>query len=167
MSRNKKYGKKILILCPNPENHAPAQRLKYEEYFDSWRSDGWDVDVEPFMSITFQKMVYSDGKIIEKVYHTLTAYCRRLALLKRVPNYDLVYFFLRVTPFGLPFFEWMYSKAAKKIIFEIDDLVFLKNNPHEKKYLSWIKGKDKPLFLMKSADYVIMCTPYLVVPQKV
>ena len=154
-------AKKILIVCPHPENYAPGQRLKYEQYFDSWRIDGWDIDVEPFMSEAFQKVVYTNGNFIKKIYYTLTAYCRRIALLPIVAKYDVVYFFLWATPFGPPIFEWMYCKAAKKVIFDIDDLVFLKNNPYEKKYLSWIKGKEKPIYLMKQADYVITCTPYL------
>ena len=154
-------AKKILIVCPHPENYAPGQRLKYEQYFDSWRNDGWDIDVEPFMSEAFQKIVYTNGNFIKKIYYTLTAYCRRIALLPRVPKYDVVYFFLWATPFGPPIFEWMYCKAARKVIFDIDDLVFLKNNPYEKKYLSWIKGKEKPIYLMKQADHVITCTPYL------
>ena len=154
-------AKKILIVCPNPENYAPGQRLKYEQYFESWRNDGWEIDVEAFMSEAFQQIVYKDGNFLKKIYYTITGYCRRIALLQKVAKHDVVYFFLWVTPFGIPFFEWMYCKAAKKIIFDIDDLVFLKNNPHEKKYLSWIKGKEKPIFLMKKADYVITCTPYL------
>ena len=154
-------AKKILIVCPHPENYAPGQRLKYEQYFESWRSDGWEIDVEPFMSEAFQKIVYTDGNFVKKIYFTLTAYCRRISLLPRVSKYDVVYFFLWATPFGPPIFEWMYCKVAKKVIFDIDDLVFLKNNPHEKKYLSWIKGKEKPIFLMKQADYVITCTPHL------
>ena len=153
--------KRILIVCPNPENYAPGQRLKYEQYFESWRKDGWDIDVESFISEAFQQIVYTDGNFFKKIYYTLTAYCRRIALLPRVANYDVVYFFLWVTPFGAPVFEWMYTKAARRIIFDIDDLVFLKNNPHEKKYLSWIKGKGKPIFLMNHSDYVITCTPYL------
>ena len=154
-------AKRILIISPNPENYAPGQRLKYEQYFESWIENGWNIDVEPFFSDAFQQIVYKDGNILKKIYYTLTAYCRRIALLPKVSEYDIVYIFLWVTPFGAPVFEWLYTKAAKKLVFDIDDLVFLKNNPHEKKYLSWIKGKEKPIFLMKHADYVITCTPYL------
>lgn len=153
--------KKLLVICPNPEKYAPGQRLKYEQYFDSWRKDGWEVDVEPFMSEKFQHIVYKKGNFLKKVWYTFTGYCRRIILLTKVSNYNLVYIFIWVTPFGPPLFEWMYWKTAKKVIFDIDDLVFLKNNPHEKKYLSWVKGKGKPIFLMEHADHVITCTPYL------
>ena len=46
-------AKKMLIVCRHPENYAPGQRLKYEQYFDFWRNDAWDMDVEPFMSEAF------------------------------------------------------------------------------------------------------------------
>ena len=108
--------KRILIICPNPENYAPGQRLKYEQYFESWRSDGWEIDIAPFFSEAFQQIVYTEGNFLKKIYYTLTAYCRRIALLPKVANYDIVYIFLWVTPFGAPVFEWMYTKAAKKLI---------------------------------------------------
>lgn len=154
-------AKRILVVCPNPEKYAPGQRLKYEQYFESWRKDGWKIDVEPFISEEFQQIIYKNGNFIKKVWYTLVGYIRRIALLPKIKGYDVVYIFIWVTPFGPPFFEWLYCKAAKKVVFDIDDMVFLKNNPHEKKYLRWVKGKEKPIFLMKQADHIITCTPYL------
>ncbi len=142
-------AKKILIICPNAENTAPGQRLKYEQYFNSWRKDGWDITVEPFMFPKFNNIVYKKGNTLLKVWYTIIAYSKRLLLLFSVPKYDVVYYFLWVTPFGFPVFEWLYTKLSKNIIFDIDDLVYSKNNPHETKFLSLVKGKNKPIFLMK------------------
>jgi glycosyltransferase involved in cell wall biosynthesis len=66
-----------------------------------------------------------------------------------------------VTPFGKPIFEWMYSKMVKKIIYDIDDLVFLRETSKANKFIANLKGKNKSVFLMKHADHVITCTPYL------
>ena len=45
--------KKIVIICPHPKGVAPGQRLKYEQYFESWRKNGYEVDIKPFMSYRF------------------------------------------------------------------------------------------------------------------
>jgi L-malate glycosyltransferase len=152
---------KICVVCPHPVGYAPGQRLKYEQYFESWELNGYDVDVSPFMSESMQQIVYKKGHFFAKIKGVLGGYFRRIALLFKIRRYDIAYVFLWATPFGPPIFEWIICRLAKKIIFDIDDLVFLKNNPHEKKYLSWIKGKNKPIYLMKNADHVITCTPYL------
>ena len=51
-------AKRILVICPHPVGFVPGQRLKYEQYFSDWKKNGYHVDVKPFMSVPFQKIVY-------------------------------------------------------------------------------------------------------------
>ena len=44
--------KKIFILSPYPEGIAAGQRLKYEQYFDSWESKGYELEKSSFFSIS-------------------------------------------------------------------------------------------------------------------
>ncbi|HEU4472546.1 MAG TPA: hypothetical protein VFR58_15740, partial [Flavisolibacter sp.] len=73
--------KKLLVICPYPENVAPSQRLKYEQYFDAFRQDGWDITVRPFISPAFWKIIYKKGGVAAKAWHTLAGYLRRLTML--------------------------------------------------------------------------------------
>ena len=58
-------SKRILVLSPHPEGVAPGQRLKYEQYFDYFREDGYEITVSPFRVMPFEKIVYKKGyKII-------------------------------------------------------------------------------------------------------
>lgn len=153
--------KKILVICPHPVGYAPGQRLKYEQYFDHWRDNGFDITVSPFMSERMQKIVYKKGHFLEKIGWTAWGYVRRFFDLFRIRRYDLVYSFLWVTPFGPPVFEWMVAGLARKMVFDIDDLVYMKNERADKWYTRLFKGREKPIYLMKKADHVITCTPYL------
>ncbi|HEY6502871.1 MAG TPA: glycosyltransferase family 4 protein [Chitinophagaceae bacterium] len=153
--------KKILVLCPHPVGYVPGQRLKYEQYFDHWKANGFDITVSSFMSERMQRIVYKKGYFFEKIFWTFCGYCKRVFDLFRIRRYDLVYSFLWITPFGPPLFEWMVSGLAKKMIFDIDDLVYMKNERADKWYTRLFKGRDKPVYLMKKADHVITCTPYL------
>jgi L-malate glycosyltransferase len=154
-------AKRILVICPHPVGFVPGQRLKYEQYFSDWKKNGYQVDVRPFMSVPFQKIVYKKGFFLNKVWGTVLGYLGRVGDLFIIPRYDLVYVFLWVTPFGLPFFELLMSKLAKKMVYDIDDLVFLKNERAEPWYALLLKGRQKPAFLMKRANHVITCTPFL------
>jgi len=160
MQLGKKH--KILVVCPHPEDMVPGQRLKYEQYFSYFRQNGFEVNVKPFMSVRFQNIVYKKGYLVEKIFWTLIGYLKRFWQLFTLKHYDVTYIFLWVTPFGPSFFEWLYRKSSKKVIYDIDDLVYLPSSSSKvNSLISGIKGKNKPIFLMKVADHVITCTPYL------
>lgn len=152
---------KILVICPHPEDVAPGQRLKYEQYFDYLRAHNYDIVVSPFMTLAFWNIVYKKGNYFSKVFWTIFGYFRRISDLFRVPFYDGIYVFLWVTPFGSTLFERLYVLLAKKIIYDIDDLVFLKPKSKANPIAQLFKSSEKMIYLMKKANHVITCTPYL------
>lgn len=153
--------KKLLVLCPYPENKAPSQRLKFEQYYPCFRTNGYVITVRPFMSEGFWNIAYKPGRMAAKAIFILQSYWRRFCALFTIRRYDIVYIHLWVTPFGPPLFEWLVCKLARKVIFDIDDLVYMKNKKADKWYTHLLKGRGKPVYLIKKADHVITCTPYL------
>jgi glycosyltransferase involved in cell wall biosynthesis len=153
---NKK--RKVLVLCPHPVGYAPGQRLRYEQYLDSFRDAGYVVDVSPFMTEKFQKMVYSTGRIPEKFFWTFIGYVKRFFTLFTLRQYDVIYIFLWVTPFGFPVFEWIVKLFSRKLIYDIDDLIYSKSRSKANPIISGIKGRSKPIYLFKKADHIITST---------
>ena len=49
--------KKILVICPHPVGIVPGQRLKYEQYFESWKKNGYDITVKPFFNEKTQRVL--------------------------------------------------------------------------------------------------------------
>lgn len=66
-----------------------------------------------------------------------------------------------MTPIGPPAMEWLVTRMAKKTIYDIDDLVYLNDQRNQNRIMTWIRGRRKPIELMKRADHVICCTPKL------
>lgn len=157
----KSKRKKVLIICPHPVGYAPGQRLKYEQYFDIFRENGYEITVSPFMSESFQKIVYQRGKYLQKTFWTIAGYCKRVRDLFRIRQYDLVYTFLWVAPFAPPVFEKLTRRLAKKMIYDIDDLVFLNPPSSSNPLVHYLRSSKNHISLMRSADHVITCTPYL------
>ncbi len=153
--------KKILVICPHPENIAPGQRLKYEQYFESWRNEGFEVTVSPFFSNRMQSILYNRSNKLEKVYWVLHAYLKRLLLAFTLKQYDLLYVFLWVTPFGYPMMERLYVAINPNMVYDIDDAIFMKAESVVNRSMDFIRGRSKPFFLMKKAKHVIACTPFL------
>jgi len=156
----KEQKKKILFLVPYPFDKAPSQRLKFEQYYNYFEKNGFDITKRPFISEAFWKVIYKKGYWPAKMFYTITGYLKRIGLLFSLRRYDIVYIHLWVTPLGPPFFEWLVCKISRRTIYDIDDLIFIPKTGVNQLILK-IKGKNKPLFLMKKVDHVITCTPYL------
>ncbi len=157
-SENKK---KILFLSPYPFDKAPSQRLKYEQYFEVFRESNFQVETNSFMNEELWNIVYKNGFFIKKGILTLLAYIRRFLLLFSLHKYDIIYVHLWVTPFGLSFFEMMVSKLSKRLVYDIDDMIFLGHSSSANHFFQFLKGKRKMIYLMKKANHVITCTPKL------
>jgi len=153
--------KKILVLCPYPENCAPSQRLKYEQYFGEFRIAGYEIKVSSFVNRRFWKIIYRRNHWLEKAFYTLCGYFRRIANLFCLRRYDIIYVHLWVTPLGFPVFEWLVKRFSKALIYDIDDMIFLGHSSEANHKLQNLKGKKKMSYLMRSADHVITSTPAL------
>ena len=151
--------KKVLFIVPYPFDKAPSQRLKFEQYYKSIEDAGFTIEKSSFISEGFWKVIYKKGFVIQKVFYTCSGYLRRLRDLFRLRRYDVVYLHLWVTPFGPPFFEWLFHKMAKRIVYDIDDMIYITPPNSPNPAINWLKGKGKPIFLFKKSDYVLTSTP--------
>ncbi|MCX7954827.1 MAG: glycosyltransferase family 4 protein [Bacteroidales bacterium] len=156
-----KLTNNILILCPYPKDRAPSQRLKFEQYYTFFEENGFKITISSFVNIKFWNILYQKGKVIKKIYYTLVGYLVRIRDLFRIHKFDVVYIHLWATPLGPPIYEFFIKLLAKKIIYDIDDMVFLGHSSEANKHFKFLKGQQKMIYLMKIADHVITCTPYL------
>ena len=156
-----KKKNKILFVAPYPFDKAPSQRLKYEQYYSFFEDAGFEITTSSFIDEPFWKIIYKHGFTLQKIYHTVLGYARRLRDLIFIRKYDVVYIHLWVTPLGIPFYEWLYCLFAKRVIYDIDDLIFLGHSSSANRLFEFLKGKAKAIYLMKHANHVITCTPML------
>lgn len=158
---DKYYQKNILVICPYPEGFAASQRLKYEQYFEKWRNDGFNVTVSSFFSFETWKILYEKGYFLSKVCGTIKGYFRRIRDLKRLKDFDCVYVCMWVTPLIDTLFESLYTKRSKKLIFDFDDSIHMESDPNNRNFLKRIlKNKKKIQLLIERSNDVITSSPY-------
>lgn len=161
MSVKTERRKKVLFLSPYPFGKAPSQRLKYEQYYAYFEEQGYDLTTSSFVDDEFWSFIYKPGNTLRKILFTLKGYLRRTADLFRLHKYDVVYTHLWVTPVGPPIFEWLVHKLSKKLVFDIDDMIFIVGKSAANPLRNLINGRKKSISLMKYADHVVTCTPDL------
>jgi L-malate glycosyltransferase len=154
--------KSVLILCPSPRGTAATQRLKYEQYLGDLENAGYDFTISSFQTKRLWNIIYKPGRTLEKIFWTGIGYVRRTWDLLRAPFYDGVFVNLWVTPIGFPLYERLLFLFNKRVIYDIDDLIFITSHDHVKSnFFQRLKGRRKPLVMMKHSRYVIACTPKL------
>jgi len=153
--------RKILIICPFPQGVAAGQRLKYEQYFEHWRKNGYDITVSSFMDIQMWETVYTSGNYFRKTIGTLRGYFRRLQDIFRIRQFDLIYVFMWVTPFGGAFFERLVRLLANRLIYDVEDNIWMERKSELNPIVRLIKGVAKVKYLIETADHVITSSPFL------
>ena len=149
--------KEILILSPYPKGVAAGQRLKYEQYYDSWEQEGYNLTKSSFFDKKTWDILWKKGFLFTKILGTFKGYFRRIKDLLRLRKYEIVYIFMWATPIGFPLYEWLILKSGKKIIYDFDDAVFISSD-----YLSLLKGGYKSRFLIQHSNQVILSSPFLI-----
>ncbi len=166
MSGRQTQGRKsILVLCPYPIGEAAGQRLKFEQYYDDWRSLGWEVTAAPFMTLDLWRHAFDRGHHWRKLVGVARGYGRRVANLLRLRRYDLVYCFMYATPIGSSAFERVVRRLARKLVFDVEDNVIGDLAPglddHPNRLSRLLRGKGKAAYLIRTADHVITSSPML------
>jgi glycosyltransferase involved in cell wall biosynthesis len=157
--------KRMLVLCPFPIGVAAGQRLKYEQYFYDWSAAGYEIDVSCFMDISMWEIAYKPGRYLLKVLGVIRGTTCRILDLFCLHNYDIVYVFMWVTPFGTTVMERIVRYRSKRLIFDVEDNVLtgqsLPKSYRPNAIIKFLKGPSKANYLIRVADHVITSSPFL------
>jgi glycosyltransferase involved in cell wall biosynthesis len=153
--------RKIFVICPFPQGVAAGQRLKYEQYFEHWQENGFEIKVSSFMDLPMWTVVYTAGNYGKKIFGTFRGYVRRFFDLFFLWQADIVYVHMWGTPFGTSFYERIVRFLSKKLIFDIEDNVMMEKANELNPWVKFLKGRGKTPYLIRTADHVITSSPFL------
>ncbi|MCF8276041.1 MAG: glycosyltransferase family 4 protein [Flavobacteriales bacterium] len=121
-------AKRILFVVPYPLGIAPSQRFRFEQYFEVLVSNGFQYEVQPFLDESAMHFLYDEGNFFQKVWRVKLGLLKRMFLMTRLGQFDFVFIHREAAAIGPPIFEWFIAKVfRKKIIFDFDDAIWLKN----------------------------------------
>jgi glycosyltransferase involved in cell wall biosynthesis len=153
--------KKILFVCPYPFGVAAGQRLKFEPHFERLREEGYEIQISSFMSKKLWEIASIKGFLFQKIFWTLYGLLKRIELIFSLKQFDCVYIFMNVFPFGPPIFERIYLGLSKKVIFDIEDNILIEETGSVNWLASILKSKRKIQYLLKNSDRIVTSTPEL------
>ena len=133
---------KILFIVPYPKGFAPGQRFRFELFLSEISEQ--DYQFESAMRLADYKSLYTKRNLVRKIMIVARGLFRRIRLLGRVSQFDLIFLFREAFFFGPPVFEWFLVKVLrKKIIYDFDDAIWLPDPNETNKLWNFLKWKSK------------------------
>ena len=152
---------RIHFLVPHPIDEAPGQRLKFEQYYERFRAQGFEVIHDPFYTSALYKRLGQPG-LLWKMVLLGGACLKRVRSLWNAWRSDVVYLFLEAVPAGPPIIEWIIVCLFRRpVVYDIDDLIYLKKPGSRDPFPTLFDRRRKVEYIMRVARHVIVCTPHL------
>src|SRR5215208_736842 len=152
---------RILALMPALYDTSPSQRYRLEQWEPLLRERGVEITYAPFEDEELHPLLYKPGLLSRKVQLVTRGLNRRLSLLRRVKDYDLVYILREAALLGPPVFEKLIHQRGVPMVFDFDDAVFVSYRSPTNGYLSYLKFASKTRSLCRMSAHVMAGNPYL------
>ena len=151
----------VLALVPALYDTSPGQRYRLEQWEPLLRERGVEITYAPFEDEELHALLYKPGLMTKKLQLVARNLGRRLSLVRRVKDYDLVYILREAALLGPPIFEHLIHQRRVPIVFDFDDAVFVSYRSPSNGYLSYLKFASKTKTICRIASHVMVGNPYL------
>lgn len=151
---------RVIFLEPYP-TEGPSSRYRVEQYIPYLRANGITCIVRPFVGSAFYRILYKNGMHLRKfLYFCVSLFRRKLDFFYAL-SCDLVFIHLEVFPFGPPAAEWLLTKLGKKIVYDLDDAIYLGSSSQTSRFIKRLKCSWKVPVIIRLSRHVITCNEYL------
>jgi glycosyltransferase involved in cell wall biosynthesis len=151
----------VLALMPALYDTSPGQRYRLEQWEPLLRERGVQITYEPFEDQELHALLYKPGLLGKKLQLVTRGLNRRMSLVRKVKDYDLVYILREAALLGPPVFERLIHQRGVPIVFDFDDAVFVSYRSPSNGYLSYLKFASKTKTICRLASHVMVGNPYL------
>jgi glycosyltransferase involved in cell wall biosynthesis len=150
----------VLALSPIPEEGAGC-RFRIAQYVPYLRDAGLEVTISAFYTPEFFRLVYKPGHEVRKALALLGLIWRRLAGLRDLKRYDLVFLYREAIPLGPPFVEWLIARRGVPIVYDFDDAIFLPSVSDANKAFAFLKSPGRVARILRRSRHVVVGNDYL------
>ena len=153
--------REVLFASVHPPGRAPSQRFRYEQYVDFLADHGFRTTFAPVLKPVDYGVVYGEGSYLRKGLIAGRGLARRLADVRRLPRFDIVFVQREAVQLGTSWFEALAARSNARLVFDFDDAIWLQNASEANRKLAWLKRPSKTSKLIAIADVVFAGNAYL------
>ncbi len=151
---------KVLFLTQYPIM-APSPRYRVYQLTPWLAANGVQCEVVPMIGEEDYLRSRKTGDSCWKAQLIVTAYFRRMQLVKRVNQFDLVYILKGAFPYGPPRVERRIRKVGVPMIFDFDDAIHIHKSSTFNPIVDFLRSTDRVSKTIKMVDKTVVPNRYL------
>ena len=151
----------VLALGPAVYNTSPGQRFRMEQWARHLAEEGLRITFAPFEDEALHAILYQRGHLAQKAALMAAALARRLMLLGRAREYDVIYLFREASLIGPAVVERLLARWGTPMVFDFDDAIWVPYASPANSYLSYLKCFGKTATLCRISRHVLAGNSYL------
>lgn len=151
---------RVLFLTRYPVEGA-SSRYRVFQYLPHLKAMGVEAEVQSFMDAELYALSFRPGRTGRKAAATARAIARRLAVLRRHREFDVVYMQRELFPVGPPLVERRLKRAGARLVFDYDDALFIAKPSRYNPLATWLRSPNKLLEVFRIADRVVAGNDWL------
>jgi glycosyltransferase involved in cell wall biosynthesis len=152
---------RVLALVQGPYDTSPSQRYRIEQWEPLLRERGVEITYASFEDEELHGLLYKPGMVGKKLQLVTRGLGRRLSLVRKVKDFDLVYILREAALVGPPVFERLIAQSGVPVVFDFDDAIFVSYRSPSNGYLSYLKFASKTKTVCRIASHVMVGNAYL------
>src|SRR3569832_450787 len=152
---------RVLALVQGPYNTSPSQRYRIEQWEPLLRERGVDITFASFEDEELHGLLYKPGMVGKKLQLVTRGLGRRLSLVRKVKDYDLVYILREAALLGPPVVERVIAQSGVPVVFDFDVAIFVSYRSPSNGFLSYLKFASKTKTVCRIASHVMVGNAYL------
>lgn len=146
---------KVLFLTPYPLGKGPNVRFRLECYLPYLERSGVQYKVRSFASERFYRILYKRGYFLKKLFFTVYGYFIRLFHFFESLDYDVICVLREVSPFGPAVFPYLWRLFGRRVIYDFDDAIYLKNISQVNRMVAFLKCPANTRIFIRLSQRVI------------
>src|SRR5271154_3704624 len=134
---------KVLVLTPALVDTSPASRFRIEQWARYLEKEGFRFTFAPFECERLHRLLYQQGGFARKSLFVMNAVFRRLRLLPRIRDFDVVFLHREAAILGPAILERLILRQRVPLIYDFDDPIWLSFRSPTNGALSFLKWPSK------------------------
>lgn len=152
---------RLLVICPYPEDRAPSQRFRFEQYLLGLEARGVDVEVRPLMDRPTYAAFHRRGGILRKSVSLARGLLGRLDDVRAAADADVVLLHREAFPAGGAFIERRLAATGTPLVFDFDDAIYLRDVSPANRWAAVLKRPRKTEEILSLATVVLAGNDHL------
>ena len=153
--------KKVLFIASHRKESAPAQRFRFEQYFDFLKHNGFECSLSPLIESPEDHKIFYGPNPVLKVIAGIKMGFRRVRDLLHKQEYDIIFIAREAFMTGTTYFERAFKKSRAKLVYDFDDAIWIDVISEKNKAFAWLKNGEKTKKIIRLCDLIIAGNEYL------